>query len=176
MSEWVNRLDFTQRTLVVQMYLNGVGISAITNIYQVHHSSVRYHLKKAGVYVKGQYGSVNMPTIKKYNPKSSLDFYNTKGQKISVVKIPNHLEPIEDPYEKNFPKSYKDYVQREKDRNSILLKHGITNLTVKLPDPDHDADPFYKRRRFSPSNIDERRKKIKIPDTIYLRIEDSESK
>lgn len=149
MSEWVNRLDFRQRDVVVQMYVNGLSISAITRIYQVHHSSVRYHLKKAGVYIKGRFGTVNIQTVEKYNPSVKRDYYNTRGEKITFTGYKKTLEDFqrEDP-ERNFPKSYKDYIQREKERNDVLYKkHGIKLSTIKLPNPDNDTDPFFKPRR-----------------------------
>lgn len=176
-NEWVNRLDFSQRTLVVQMYVNGVGISAITRIYQIHHSSVRYHLKKAGVYVKGRYGDVDMKDVVKLNSSSSLDFYNVRGQKITIVRTPNSLVDVGWPeHERKFPLSYKDYVQRESDKHSILSKHGITNTKFKQPDPDHDPDFFQPPRRGgrrrSAADIATERKRIKIPDTFSIRVED----
>lgn len=174
-SEWVNRLDFTQRQLVVQMYVNGVSISAITRIYQVHHSSVRYHLKKAGAYIKGRHGDVDMRNIAKQNTGVALDFYNHKGEKFKVVHTyGRRLEDIGWPeHEKNFPMSYKDYVQREKDRNSILLRNGISDVKIKLPDPDHDSDAFWKRKRRSPSDIEEQRGKLKVSNTFSIRVEGS---
>lgn len=172
MSEWVNRLDFTQRDLVIQMYVNGVGISAITRIYQVHHSSVRYHLKKAGVYIKGRYGDVNMKDIERSNKHAALDFYNIKGQKFKVVRIVGRLTDVGWPeHERNFPLSYKDYVQRERNRHSILYKNGIPDIKLKLPDPDHDPDVFRTHKRRSFADIAKQRERIKVPDTRYIRLE-----
>lgn len=172
-SEWVNRLDFSQRQVVVQMYKNGVGISAITKIYQVHHSSVRYHLKKAGVYIKGRYGDVNMPSIRQSNQSTALDFYNIKGQKFKLVRTGRDFSSVEDNFEKNFPKSYKDYVQRDADKHSILLKNGLPNFQVKLPDPT--VDPFRPKRKFNPTYIEERRKKIKISGTFSILADNTQS-
>jgi len=156
------------------MYCNGVSISAITRIYQVHHSSVRYHLKKAGVYIKGRHGEVDMKDVEKKNPQSSFDFYNTKGEKFKVVRLITPLKDRHwDDHEKNFPKTYKDYVQREKDRGSILLKHGIRDSKVQLPDPHHDSDAFWKRRRRSITDIEERREKTQRQYTYDIRIKDT---
>ena len=144
MKEWVNRLTFTQRPIIVQMYCNGISISAITKIYQVHHSSIRYHLRKAGVYIKNKRGDVNMKEIKVKNQSSSLNFFNTKGQRFKVQ--PDPIDFTDSEHEKKFPKNYREYVQREADRNSILLKNGISNLRIKITNTDDDPE-FFKTER-----------------------------
>lgn len=176
-SEWVNRLDFSQRNVVVQMYVNGLSISAITKIYQVHHSSVRYHLKKAGVYVKGRYGTVNIKTIEKYNPGVKHDYYNTRGEKmvfnggLKTIKQWQEQDP-----EKHYPKSYKEYVQREKDRTDVLFqKHGIKLSKFKLPDPDRDPDVFidYARGQRRTSNTRKRREELEETNPVDIGSEDT---
>lgn len=121
MSEWVNRLDFSQRNVVVQMYENGISISSISKIYQVHHSSIRYHLKKADVYIAGRKSTIKYSTIKKQNKDTFLDFYNRKAQKIQQTLVPKLNVYLG--HEATFPKSYEEYVQRDKARVMLLLKH-----------------------------------------------------
>jgi len=175
MSEWVNRLDFSQRAIVIQMYVNGITISAITRMYQVHHSSVRYHLKKAGVYVKNKRGVLNIKDIERKNHTTTLDYFNTKGQKFKVAIFPYRIKDVGWPeHERKFPLSYKDYVQREANRNSILLKNGIQNLRIKLTNTDNDPDFFqFPRRKRSPTYIAKTREKIKGPVAYSIVLEDS---
>lgn len=115
MSEWVNCLDFNQRKIVVQLYVGGVSVSAISRIYQVNLSPVRYHLKKAGVYTPGRRPTVTFSIIKKNNSGSSLDFKNVRGNKLK-----NFTEDIkkETQEEKNFPTNYLEYLKRDQQRHA----------------------------------------------------------
>lgn len=117
MSYWVNKLNFQQRDMIVQLYSGGISISAITKIYQVHHSSVRYHLKKAGVYVNSKKPELDMHQIEAKNSGASLDFRNDKGGKIEVIPVKKVFKLCYNESERNFPKSYKEYLERYKKRH-----------------------------------------------------------
>jgi len=127
MIDWSNKLNFEERRMVVQLYLGGVSISAITKIYQVHHSSIHYHLKKAGVYVVNRKPVVSFNAIQKANINSALDFHNNRGQKLKVVPKKKVFCLGYDDEEQHFPKSYAEYVQRDKQRSRLKLKqHAST--------------------------------------------------
>ena len=166
MSDWVNRLNFAQRQIVTQLYSNGVSISAITRIYQVHHSSVRYHLKKAGVYIKWKKASVDMKKVENLNPNSLLNFHNDKGEKIksAFTQVPFIGWPV---HEKNFPLSYKEYVQREKNRHDILYRHGIRLIQPEPTNKDDDSDV----RQGGFTYPQKRRKSAKVTNTSSLGVE-----
>lgn len=121
MSQWVNLLNFEDRKVITQLYAGGISISAITRIYQVHHSTIRYHLIRAGVYVKGKKPGVNFDTIQKANSSSNLDFHNNRGKTIKIVPRKMIFALGYDEEEK-FPKSYEEYVQRDRERNRLRLK------------------------------------------------------
>lgn len=126
MSQWVNLLNFEDRKVIVQLYAGGVSISAITRIYQVHHSTIRYHLTEAGVYVKGKKPGVTFKLIEKANNSSPLDFHNNRGKTIKFVPKKRVFE-LGYEYENSFPKSYAEYVQRDKQRSRLRLKqHAST--------------------------------------------------
>lgn len=120
MSRWVNRLDFIQRKEVVQMYSNGISISAITQLYQVDRSSIRYHLRYAGVYVPNRRPIVTYDRMKEVNDTCRMNFYNRKGEKLRQLKYPQaSVDFIKT--ERCFPKSYAEYVQRQNQRNDIKI-------------------------------------------------------
>lgn len=112
MNEWANRLGFDERKLVVQLYCNGVSISAITTIYQVHHSSIRYHLKKANVYIKGKTAEINMNKIRQLNNMRSMVFHNARGGNFS--QKPYITFDADSEFESTFPNNYKEYLERDR--------------------------------------------------------------
>lgn len=122
MSQWVNLLGFEDRKIIIQLYSGGLSISAITRIYQVHHSTIRYHLMEAGVYVKNKKPGVTFKLIQKANIDSALNFHNTKGKTIKVIPKRKIFELGYDNEESHFPKSYEEYVQRDRERSRLRLK------------------------------------------------------
>lgn len=123
MSKWENLLSFEDRKIIIQLYLGGISISAITRIYQVHHSTIRYHLIEANVYEKGKKPLVNFSSIQKANIQSALDFHNNRG-KTFKIKPRGEIFRLGYEDEKNFPKNYAEYVQRDIERNRLKSKNA----------------------------------------------------
>ena len=131
------KLNKTDVEKIIELYKTRFSLSSIARIYRVHQSSVRYHLEKAGVYVKWQTNHINYTFIKVSRAIPGLD-YNEKAFL--------GYEPHYDDGERNFPKSYKEYLQREKDRTSILKKNGY-NDPFKLNTDFYSATTESEARR-----------------------------
>lgn len=144
------------------MYINDIKLSAISTIYQVDRSVVRYHLEVAGVYEKNKRGSIDLREIKKQNQGTSFNFYHSKGTRFNIIGAPRKPGVVDTSHERNFPKSYAEYVQREKDKHSILYKNGIRDTKYKPIDPDHDTDFFQFPRHRSPIDLEERRERTPV--------------
>jgi len=108
LSIWENKLKFDQRRIVVQMYVNGISISAISDIYQVHRATIRYHLTVAGVYIKDRRSTITLSEIKSQNEKSNFAFHNARGGTKKTVVV------VADVFERKLPKSYKEYLELDK--------------------------------------------------------------
>ena len=110
---WENTLTFAQRAELVKLYLKGVSISALTSVYPVHISSVKYHLIKEGVYIPWKKPTI---TIKRLH-------LVVKGfsRPMHMTQPSPHVEQRDEfhwpPHEATFPKSYKEYLIKAKQKH-----------------------------------------------------------
>jgi len=64
----------------------------------------------------GKKPELNMHQIETKNSGASLDFHNDKGGKMEIVPVKKVFKLGYDESERNFPRNYKEYLERAKNK------------------------------------------------------------
>lgn len=111
-----------ERKEIVDLYTKGTAISALARYYGIHHSSIYYHIKKAGVFRPGRNIIINFTTLKKM-------FGNGGREKVPKFHSKPTPEQFWPPNEKQFPKSYAEYLNQYNKRNGTQYKPNTERCT-----------------------------------------------
>jgi hypothetical protein len=88
-SKWkLNRQDIDN---IITAYKSGVRQSLISKMYKIDHSTVYYHVKKAGVFKKVIKGQINISPFKKERMVCYQDYLETEeNRKLRLQEVCEH--------------------------------------------------------------------------------------
>lgn len=125
---WENHISFEDRKHIIDLYLQGYAVWNLAKTFHSACSTIEYHLKEAHVYIPGRKPIMRNKPIQHIQVTQTryLALPNPKPVPLSIIRMwEEEKRTIE--MSKRFPKSYKEYIKRDKQRHPNLYAKGFAS-------------------------------------------------